>query len=224
MTEQQNQGDDAGQQQDTNEQQPAQERQQETRRQSSSQSSSEPVTGPAGEKSVPYYRFQEVNQERQQFKQRLEALEQQQQEREEQRAQKQGEFQQLAETRKKTIQQKDERIKELENQIVTDQRYRAFVGASQGVIIPEALDDAFGMLTEDDFAQASTEDPASYTSLAQQLADRKPYLAGGILRGAGSGGSAAPVIGKRNGSTGRTLGGGREPILKGRSKRKPPWK
>ena len=176
MSEQQNQ------QNEGNEQQQAQSQTQERQTQ---QQDNEPR--------IPKHRLDEESRKRREAEQKLQQYEQERQQQEEQNAQQQGEYQKLAETRKNKLDKAEARIKELENQIVTGERYRTFAKAAQGVIIPDAVDDAFSMLSEDEFNNADTSDENSYRMLAQNLAERKPYLADG-MRGAGSGGSARPVL------------------------------
>lgn len=160
---------------------------------------------------VPEYRLEELNRKKKDAEKRakeaetkLQKLETEQQQAEEQRASQQGEYQQLAEKRQKKIDQLNTRVQELENQIVQDKRYRSFVSASNGTILPEAFDDAFSMLTDDEWSSVNEDDENGVRMLAQGLAERKPYLAA-APRGSGSGGSRQPVFG--SGAT-RQLGNG----------------
>ncbi len=146
------------------------------------------------EPSIPKHRFDEVSKRAKDAEARLQKLEAEQQQRDEQQAQAQGEYQQLAEKRQKKIDQLNSRVQELENQIVRDKRYRSFVSAANGTILPEAYDDAFSMLTEDEWASVNEDDENGVRMLAQGLAERKPYLAA-APRGSGSGGSRQPVFG-----------------------------
>lgn len=165
---------------------------------------------------VPSSRLREETAKRKEAERKLQELESERQRQEEERAQNQGEYQKLAEKRAETIKQKDARIKELEGQIVRDRRYRSFVGASGGMILPDALDDAFAMLTDDEWASVDDSDAGAVKMLAQNLADRKPYLAAGP-RGAGSGGSSRPVFDAKDGYGNRR----RSPLSKTASGRKP---
>lgn len=154
---------------------------------------------------VAYHRFEDVNRRMQEAERKAAEMEAAQQQREEEAAQQQGEYQKLAETRKNKLETAENRIKALEAQIVRDERYRAFVGGSQGVILPEALDDAFEMITEEEFKSVQPGDEGGFRMLAQNLADRKPYLADGA-RGAGSRGSDKPVFlqgSRQEGGSGR---------------------
>lgn len=150
------------------------------------------------EPTIPKGRFDEVNRRMKAAEKKAADMEQAQTQREEQQAQAQGEYQKLAEKRGEALTQKDARIKELEDQIVTDKRYRSFVSAANGTILPEAFDDAFSMLTEDEWSSVNEEDENGVRMLAQGLADRKPYLAA-APRGSGSGGSRQPVFTARPG-------------------------
>jgi hypothetical protein len=152
------------------------------------------------EATVPSSRLREETRKRREAEQRLQQIEADNQRAEEERQQNQGEYQKLAETRLKALEKRDARIKELEGQITTDRRYRAFVGASSGLILPEAIADAFSMLTNDEWATVQDDDEDAVRLLAQNLAERKPYLAAGP-RGAGSFGSRSPVFGASNGSS-----------------------
>lgn len=146
------------------------------------------------EPAIPKSRFDEVNRRMKDAEKKAQDMETAQSQREEQQAQAQGEYQKLAEKRGEALVNKDARIKELENQIVTDKRYRSFVSAANGTILPEAFDDAFSMLTSDEWASVNEDDENGVRMLAQGLADRKPYLAA-APRGSGSGGSRRPVFG-----------------------------
>lgn len=143
---------------------------------------------------VPKGRFDEINRRMQAAEKKAQDIESAQQQREEEQAQTQGEYKKLADKRAETLKQKDGRIKELETQMIRDRRYRAFVTAASGTIIPEAFDDAFSMLTDDEWASANESDENSVRMLAQNLAERKPFLADGP-RGTGSGGSGRQVFG-----------------------------
>lgn len=169
---------------------------------------------------VPSSRLREETRKRREAEQKLQQIEAERTQQEEERQKSQGEYQKLADKRAKTIEQKEARIKELETQITRDRRYRAFVGASSGLILTEALDDAFSMLTEDEWASVTDDDEGAVKMLAQNLADRKPYLAAGP-RGAGSGGSSRPIF--RNNSNG---GGSsdRKPSPFDKRRLKEPWK
>ncbi len=143
---------------------------------------------------VPKGRFDEINRRMQAAEKKAQEIESAQQQREEEQAQTQGEYKKLADKRAESLKQKDGRIKELEAQMVRDRRYRAFVTAASGTIIPEAFDDAFSMLTDDEWSSANESDENSVRMLAQNLAERKPFLADGP-RGTGSGGSGRQVFG-----------------------------
>jgi len=172
---------------------------------------------------IPKYRFDEESQKRKAAETRLAEIERERTEAEEVSAQQQGEYQKLAEKRKTQLEQRDARIKELEAQIVADARRRAFVSASQGIILPEALDDAFSMISEDEFADP--EDETAYARIAEGLADKKPYLADSV-RGSGSGGSSRPVLtGSSRREQGMTPSGRRRAQFPFNEKRsKPPFK
>lgn len=159
---------------------------------------------------VPKGRFDEINRRMQAAEKKAQEIESAQTQREEEQAQTQGEYKKLADKRAETLKQKDGRIKELEKQMIRDQRYRAFVTAASGTIIPEAFDDAFSMLTDDEWTSANESDENSVRMLAQNLAERKPFLADGP-RGTGSGGSGRQVFGlTSNNAKGEKQGEGRK--------------
>ncbi len=159
-----------------------------------------PQESQSAERMVPKGRFDEVNRRMQAAEKKAKEMESAQAQREEEQAQTQGEYKQLADKRAQSLKQKDERIKELETQMVRDRRYRAFVAAASGTIIPEAFDDAFSMLTDDEWSSANESDENSVRMLAQNLAERKPFLSDGP-RGTGSGGSGRQVFGLASNSS-----------------------
>lgn len=146
---------------------------------------------------IPKHRFDEVSKRAKEAEAQVQKMEAEQSQRDEQQAQAQGEYQKLAEKRGEALKKRDERIKELEDQITHDRRYRAFVGAATGTILPEAFDDAFGMLSNDEWSSVNESDENGVKMLAQGLAERKPYLAA-TTRGSGSGGSRQPVLGLKS--------------------------
>lgn len=149
---------------------------------------------------VPSHRLREETEKRRQAEQRLQELEQKETEREEKSAKEQGEWQQVAEKRQEKVQRLEKELADLKAQVTRDARHRAFSRAANGILLSEAVDDAFEMLSEEDLKDASLEDENSWTALAQRIAERKPYLADGV-RGSGSGGSGRPALsGQRNGS------------------------
>lgn len=160
----------------------------------------EPKPKPKADDVIPRHRFNEVSQRAKEAEKKLQELESQQQQAEEATAQEQGKYQELAQKRQTKVEQLQTKVSELEATIVTGERYRAFSKAANGVLLPEAVDDAFSMLGDDDFSTADTNDENSYRALAQQLAERKPYLSDGV-RGAGSGGSSNPIFGANKGSS-----------------------
>jgi hypothetical protein len=150
---------------------------------------------------VPEYRLQELNQKKKAAEdrakaaeQKLEQVERAQQQHEEDTAKSQGEYQQLAEKRQKKIDSLSKEIGDLKSQIVRDRRFRAWVTGASGAIKPVAIEDAFEMITEDEWATVNEDDEESMRMLAQNLAGRKEYLSAGPM-GAGSGGSKRPVMG-----------------------------
>lgn len=147
---------------------------------------------------IPKHRFDEVNGAKKEAERKLADLEAQAERRVEEAAKSQGEYQKLAEARQKKVETLEGRVKELEAQLVRGERYRAFNAASTGILLPEAVDDAFALITEDEFQSVKDGDEGAYKMLAQNLADRKPYLADGV-RGAGSGGSSRPVLSLKGG-------------------------
>lgn len=160
---------------------------------------------------IPKHRFDDVSRRAKEAEKRLQTLEGEQQQREEERASQQGEYQQLADKRQKKVEQLQARVQELEGQMVRDRRYRSFVSAASGTILPEAFDDAFSMLTDDEWGGVNDEDENGVRMLAQNLAERKPYLAASP-RGSGSGGSRQPVFGLQSGNGGGQNGSGVRPL------------
>ena len=173
---------------------------------------------------VPKYRFDEVAKRAREAEKQLAKVQQDQQQREEQQAQQQGEWQKVAEKRQSKIDQANARIQELENQIVRDKRFRAWTQGAAGTIRSDALGDAFEYVTEDEWSTVNEDDENSIRMLAQGLAERKSFLAGGPV-GAGSGGSSRPVMGlssNRDVSDNRnnTLSSGRQTFAGFKNKRK----
>ena len=148
---------------------------------------------------VPSHRLREETEKRRQAEARIQELENAQQQQEEQKAQEQGEWQEVAVKRQEKIEKLQGELEQVKAQQTRDARYRIFSRAAAGVLLPEAIDDAFTMLSEDDVNDASLEDENSWTALAQRLAERKPYLSDGA-RGNGSGGSGRPVLNGNSGS------------------------
>ncbi len=142
---------------------------------------------------VPSHRLREETQKRQEAEKRLSEIENERAQHEEKQAKEQGEWQQVAEKRQQKVQTLEEELNSLKAQVTRDARHRAFSRAAQGVLLTEAVDDAFEMLSEEDLKDASLEDENSWTALSQRIAERKPYLADGH-RGTGSGGSNRPVL------------------------------
>lgn len=179
--------------------------QQESQQQSqANEQASEPRTERSNEErteaTVPSSRLREETRLRKEAEKEARTLRESQQQAEEATAQEQGKYQELAQKRQTKVEQLQTKVSELEATIVTGERYRAFSKAANGVLLPEAVDDAFLMLGDDDFSTADTNDENSYRALAQQLAERKPYLSDGV-RGAGSGGSSSPIFGGSKGSS-----------------------
>jgi hypothetical protein len=107
--------------------------------------------------------------------------------------------------------------------MVRDRRYRAWVSGASGAIKPAAIGDAFDMVTEDEWATVNEEDENSIRMLAQNLAERKEYLAAGPI-GAGSGGSKKPVYGLQTNNNGvKTSTQGSRPTMHFK-KQRPTWK
>lgn len=192
------------------EQQQAQEGQDAARQEPGSQQGSggsQQGSGQDGGQMVPSHRLREETSKRQQMEKKIQEFEERERQREEESAQAQGEYQQLAEKRKQELDKLKNERDQLQAQMVRNARYRTFNKAAAGVILPEALDDAFGMLSEQELQEIDNEDESGFGVLAQRLAERKPYLADGA-RGSGSGGSSSPVLGGREGP--RKTSGGRK--------------
>lgn len=158
------------------------------------QSQSRAANGGDPDRTVPYHRFQEVNQSYKQLQTELDSIRQQQEQAEEERAQKQGEYQKIAEKYKSQAQQEKDKRQAIEQSWERERRLNVWVGAAAGVIKQEAVVDAFGMLDESEFANVDPKDESQVRRLAEMLVERKPYLADGPV-GAGSGGSDRPILG-----------------------------
>lgn len=211
MSEEQNQGQttsDSGQTQDRSQQ-----------RQSSS----------SGEdRTVPYHRFTQLNETNKQIQKELDELRAEREREAEERARQQGEYQKLAEKYKTQAEKEKTARQQLETDIARRERLNTFRAAANGVIVPDAIEDAFYMLHPDDFSKIDNSDEAAMRRLAEQLAETKSFLAvdGGVA-GANSGGfTNRPVMSPI------AAGGGRkedssQPRL-GRNafnkRRKPSWK
>ncbi len=191
------------------------------------QTSEQPAETPekAAEPVIPKHRFDEVNKAKKEAEKELNKLRTDQQQREEERAQSQGEYQELAEKRQKKIDGLQKEMTDLREQMVRDRRYRAWVGGASSSIKSGAIGDAFDMITEDEWATVNEEDENSIRMLAQNLAERKEYLAASPV-GAGSGGSKNPVMGlaaNKTGSGAKTNTQGSRPTMHFKKSR-PLWK
>lgn len=164
-----------------------------------------------GERSVPYHRFQELNQTNKQLKAQLDEIRAEQERVEEERAQKQGEYQKLADKYKSQAQTEKEKRQQLEANWERERRLNVWVGAAAGIVKQEAVIDAFSMLDEDDFANVDSKDDKQMKRLAEMLVERKPYLADGPV-GAGSGGSERPILGNVQSSEGGVVRRGNSEI------------
>ncbi len=114
---------------------------------------------------------------------------------------------------------------ELREQMVRDRRYRSWVTGASSSIKSGAIGDAFDMITEDEWATVNEEDENSIRMLAQNLAERKEYLAASPV-GAGSGGSKNPVMGlaaNKTSSGAKTNTQGSRPTMHFKKSR-PLWK
>jgi hypothetical protein len=127
----------------------------------------------ADEPTIPKHRYDEVNKRAKAAEKELARIQQEQEQKQEQQAQQQGEWQQVAD--------------------VTDRRFRAWTQGANGIIRSDAIGDAFEYITEDEWQTVNEEDENSIRMLAQGLAERKSFLAGGPI-GSGSGGSSRPVF------------------------------
>jgi hypothetical protein len=148
----------------------------------------------ADEPTIPKHRYDEVNKRLKAAEKELGTIKQEQEQKQEQQAQQQGEWQQVAEKRQKKIDSLSQKVADLENQIVTDRRFRAWTQGANGIIRSDAIGDAFEYITEDEWQTVNEDDENSIRMLAQGLAERKSFLAGGPI-GSGSGGSSRPVFG-----------------------------
>lgn len=182
----------------------------------------------ASDVQVPKYRFDEVSKRAKEAEKELNKLRTDNQQREEQAAQQKGEWEQVAKKRQDKIDSLNNRVKELENQIVRDKRFRAWTQGASGVIRSDALSAAFEDVSDEEWQTVSEEDENSVRMLAQGLVERRPWFAGDRI-GAGSGGSSRPVLGlssnKNNVEDKRTttLSSGRQTFA-GFKKKRSHWK
>jgi DNA repair exonuclease SbcCD ATPase subunit len=176
------------------------------------------------EPSIPKHRFDQVNKAKKEAEQELQRIRNEIQSREEQQAQAQGEYQQLAEKRQKKIDSLQAEVQSLKNQITRDRRYRAWTASATQSIKPAALGDAFDMITDDEWDTINIDDENAVKMLADNLAERKEYLALSPV-GNGSGGSGRPVFGLKSnqGNSGKSVQTGTRKTLHFEKKR-PSWK
>lgn len=176
------------------------------------------------EQTVPYHRFTQLNETNKQLQKELDEIRKAQESADEERAKKQGEYQKLAEKYKTQAEREKQARQQLELDVQRDKRMRVFTMAAQGVIRPEAIEDAFYMLSSDEFQNIDEADEAAMRRLAESLTERKPYLSDGPV-GAGSGGfTNRPILGSDlspDGSANRKPAG-KKPLFQ--QKRAPAWK
>ncbi len=84
-------------------------------------------------------------------------------------------------------------VKDLRTEALRKDQRATFFEAAQGVLRPEAIGDAFAMLPADDLDATDAANADAFKKMAQDLAERKTYLADSP-RGAGSGGSDRQVV------------------------------
>lgn len=154
------------------------------------------------EPSVPKHRFDELNQRMKAAEKKAKDLENAEEQRQLDKAQSVGEYQEV-------IKKKDKRIETLTRELheeragrSRDKRYRAWTEVAPSLIKANAISDAFNMITDDEWAAINEDDENSVKMLAQNLAERKEYLAAGPI-GSGSRGSGQPVFGLQTNNKGK---------------------
>ena len=136
---------------------------------------------------------QEAQRELQEFKEQLEN-----QESEKDRAK--GEFERIAERAQKKAEaaekkreEAEKRAEEAERSLVTYKQRVSFSNAAAGIILPDAVGVAFGMIPPEDWDGVDLSDTEKVKKLAQHVAEGNSFLAD-KPRGAGSGGADRPVV------------------------------
>ncbi len=143
---------------------------------------------------IPKYRFDEMNRRAVEAEKRIETFEQAEEKRQTEEAEATGEFHEVLQRKNQELNDAKAEITRLKNREVRDKRFRAWTQGAAGTIRSDAMGDAFEYITEDEWKMVNEEDENSVKMLAQGLAERKSFLAGGSV-GAGSGGSSRPVMG-----------------------------
>lgn len=169
---------------------------------------------------IPKHRFDEESQKRKDAEQKLKDAERRLEALERKQAETDSDYKKLYEDEQKKIQRIQGKLTERENEVTSlktdalrkDQR-ATFFEAAQGVLRPEAIGDAFSMLSSDDLDSTDATNTEAFTKMAQDLAEKKTYLSDSP-RGAGSGGSDRQVVMAGNGE------GSKQPIPWGRMQRR----
>lgn len=193
--------------------------------QGSQQSASQ---GGGDEPRVPKHRFDEVNKRMKDAEKALQDFHQEREQQQEDRATKQGEYQELADKRQKTIEKLKAENAQMKGDWTRERRMNVWNRAAQGIIRPEAIADAFFFLSEDELNNADESDEATFKQLAQNQVEVRTYLGVDGPRGAGSGGSDKLVLGHAGSPDGTrkqegAASAGRQPLFK-REGRRPSWK
>jgi hypothetical protein len=158
--------------------------------------------GQRREQFVPRDRFDNVNKAKNEAEKKLQQIEEARQREEEERASSAGEHQKVLEKLREQLKREKENVQTLKSQMVRDERYRAWVAVASAHIRPNAIGDAFGMVTEDEWNSVNVDDENSVRMLAQNLAERKEYLQSQPM-GAGARGANTPVFGLTSNNTSR---------------------
>lgn len=153
---------------------------------------------PAEEPLIPKHRLDEESRKRKalarelaQLREELGALRAERERVEEERDRRRGEYEKIAEKERKKRLELEKELGALRAEMERQRKMSLWREASRDIIRPDAVDDAFLMLPEEELAQADSAEELS--SLARRLAEKKAYLAA-RPSGVGSRGAARPAL------------------------------
>lgn len=176
---------------------------------------------------IPKGRLNEEIKKRREIETELAQIKETQEREQEERQQQKGEYQKLSEKYKGDLAKEKAAHAETKQAWQRERRINVWNQAAQGIVKPEAVSDAFSFLAKEELDNIDDTDPEAYKPLAQTLVELKPYLAADGPRGAGSGGSAVPVLGHRgspNGQRRDTQTTDRKPLFHDQQRKRKPWK
>ena len=152
-------------------------------------------TNDKGEQVVPYERFKaqldrakEAEKQATEAQQKLDSLD-------EEKEKEKGEWEKLANRRQTQLDAEKKAHAETKAEFARFRRMHVWQTAADGVIKPEAIEDAYSFIDEEEWNAIDDTDVNAVRSMAQTLAEQREYLADGP-RGTGSGGSGRPVFAK----------------------------